>query len=1038
MHELGHTLGLDHMGNYDGEGNWTPSSFQDSRVLSIMSYFGPSGGISSSEVLWADWTAANGSYYSPQTPMLNDVMAIQSIYGASTTIRTEDTVYGFSCNILGSSANIYDFTINQNPILTVFDSGGTDTLNLSGWSSPSTIHLEPGIYSSSNYMTNNIVIAYGCVIENAIGGNGNDVLTGNGGDNRLEGGNGNDQLNGGGGNDTLIGGLKADVMTGGLGNDIFRYMNAGDSAVAAMDVIGDLEGGDKLDFTGMAGIGLYKGAYSYAGSVSTTASAIQNNSSVINRAVFFSDGKDGYIYIKGAGTGVTFDGALIKLAGKTSAPALTQLSGIRANEIPTGSVTINGTATPGQTLSASNTLADADGLGTIGYQWKADGSNIGGATASTYVLTEAQVGKAITVTANYTDGHGIAESVTSDALIPGGAGNDIFSGGVGKDTLYGDDGADWLYGGEGMDILNGGDGADWLYGGEGNDTLNGDAENDNLHGQAGNDVLSGGAGADIVSGGDGNDTLSGGDGDDVMQGDGGNDTLDGGAGIDTAGFGGKSSDYFLVAYGTSMLVIPRTENARLLDGVDTLSNIELLSFREDGATRAVTGVDNQVFGLEYIATYADLIAAFGTDAEAGVAHYIQSGQQEGRTASFDAAFYLAKYRDLRAAFGADTHAATLHYVVFGSHEGRTTIASGNDTLGGSASADILNGYGGNDTLNGGDGADWLYGGEGNDTLNGDVGDDNLHGQAGNDVLSGGAGADIVSGGDGNDTLSGGDGDDVMQGDGGNDTLDGGAGIDTARFGGGSSDYFLVTYGTSVVVIPHTENARLLDGVDTLNNIERLSFAGDGTTRSATGADNKVFGLEYIASYADLIAAFGTNAEAGITHYIQNGLHEGRTASFDAGFYLAKYGDLRAAFSTDTHAATLHYIVSGSHEGRSTYTSGNDMIGGSAGADILNGYAGNDTLSGLAGNDTLTGGVGADTFVFAANQGGDFITDFSTSQGDHIGIAAGTNGINGVAQVFAHLHADASGNALLDLGDGNTVTLLGIPVASLHTSDFVIG
>ena len=342
----------------------------------------------------------------------------------------------------------------------------------------------------------------------------------------------------------------------------------------------------------------------------------------------------------------------------------------------------------------------------------------------------------------------------------------------------------------------------------------------------------------------------------------------------------------------------------------------------------------------------------------------------------------------------------------------------------------------------------------------DAGDDNLYGQAGNDVLSGG------------------EGDDVMQGDGGNDTLDGGAGIDTVRFGGRSSDYFLVTYGTSVVVIPHTENARLLDGVDTLNNIERLSFGGNGVTRSASGVDNKVFGLEYIASYVDLIAAFGTNAEAGvehyfqagmsegrvvtfdglkyiaayadligafgtnaeagIAHYIQSGQHEGRTASFDAAFYLAKYGDLRAAFGADTHAATLHYIVSGSHEGRFMVTSGNDMLAGSSSADILNGYAGNDTLSGLAGNDTLTGGAGVDTFVFSANQGQDSITDFSTSQGDHISIAAGTNGIDSVAQVFAHLHADASGNALLDLGDGNTVTLLGIPVASLHTSDFVIG
>ncbi|MBK9237798.1 MAG: Ig-like domain-containing protein [Rhodoferax sp.] len=219
MHELGHALGLSHMGNYNGEGSWTPSSFQDSRVLSIMSYFGPSGGIRSNEIMGADWTAANGNYYSPQTPMLNDVMAIQAIYGASSTTRTGDTVYGFGSNVTGTAANLYDFTRNLNPVLTLFDSSGTDTLNLSGWNSASFVYLESGVYSSANDMTNNIVIAYGCIIENAIGGGGNDVLTGNSAANRLEGGSGNDQLDGGSGNDTLDGGAGNDTLTGGVGDD---------------------------------------------------------------------------------------------------------------------------------------------------------------------------------------------------------------------------------------------------------------------------------------------------------------------------------------------------------------------------------------------------------------------------------------------------------------------------------------------------------------------------------------------------------------------------------------------------------------------------------------------------------------------------------------------------------------------------------------------------------------------------------------------------------------------------------------------------
>ena len=228
VHEIGHALGLEHMGDYNGGGLWSPSSYQDSMVLSVMSYFGPryAAPLYSPEVMQADWTARNGQTYLPQTPMVNDVAAIQAIYGTSTTTRTGDTVYGFHSNVTGASAELYDFARNANPILTLFDSDGIDTLDCSGWATASRINLTAGSYSSVNDMTNNLALAWSAVIENAVGGAGADVIIGNAQANRLQGGGGGDDLSGGAGNDTLIGGAGNDHLDGGDGDDTAVFSGA--------------------------------------------------------------------------------------------------------------------------------------------------------------------------------------------------------------------------------------------------------------------------------------------------------------------------------------------------------------------------------------------------------------------------------------------------------------------------------------------------------------------------------------------------------------------------------------------------------------------------------------------------------------------------------------------------------------------------------------------------------------------------------------------------------------------------------------------
>ncbi len=93
------------------------------------------------------------------------------------------------------------------------------------------------------------------------------------------------------------------------------------------------------------------------------------------------------------------------------------------NDLPSGSVTISGTVSEGETLTAQNTLADNDGLGALSYQWQrntgANGGfeNIANATARTYTLGDDDVGQTVRVAVSYTDDNGTAESVTSVATV---------------------------------------------------------------------------------------------------------------------------------------------------------------------------------------------------------------------------------------------------------------------------------------------------------------------------------------------------------------------------------------------------------------------------------------------------------------------------------------------------------------------------------------------------------------------------------------------------------------------------------------------
>lgn len=186
--------------------------------------------------------------------------------------------------------------------------------------------------------------------------------------------------------------------------------------------------------------------------------------------------------------------------------------------------------------------------------------------------------------------------------------------------------------------------------------------------------------------------------------------------------------------------------------------------------------------------------------------------------------------------------------------------------------------------------------------------------AGNDRIGGTRFADYVKGYAGGDQIDLGGGDDVVVGGPGNDVINGRSGDDVSVLSGRQDAYRVVVWADNVGTIPLRGDLLTADGVDKAAAIERLRFQGDGSELTI-GADN-FKPLDYIASYGDLMNALGANPTAGFDHYIYGGSYAGRTVQFSGYEYLASYPDLEAAFgSSNDAAATAHYISLGRFAGR---------------------------------------------------------------------------------------------------------------------------
>lgn len=223
VHEIGHAIGLGHPSDYNAAGDnptivtyaADAAYYEDSRQYTVMSYFGEAN------------TGASFRGAFASSPLLDDIAAAQMEYGANMRTRTGDTVYGFNSN--ADQPWLKVASANTPLIMAVWDAGGEDTFDFSGYSSSQVIDLRPGYFSNVGGLVGNVAVAQGAQIENARGGFGADLIHGNAADNKIFGGAGNDTIDGGSGgsnylrgedgNDSLIGGSNFDDINGNQGND---------------------------------------------------------------------------------------------------------------------------------------------------------------------------------------------------------------------------------------------------------------------------------------------------------------------------------------------------------------------------------------------------------------------------------------------------------------------------------------------------------------------------------------------------------------------------------------------------------------------------------------------------------------------------------------------------------------------------------------------------------------------------------------------------------------------------------------------------
>lgn len=815
IHELGHALGLKHPHDSGGSGVIAKADI-DTTAYSVMSYRSyvnqPTEGVGS---------GYSQSFY-PTTPMLNDIAAIQYLYGANMSTRTGNDNYNW---------NYFTGNGSRNQILqSIWDAGGIDTVDWSGQTSAAKINLNPGAWSKlgpayytkwnedkkkwENEEKKTVVLAFAVdkegksvnysptekpdkianIIENATGGSGDDEITGNSADNVLKGEGGSDKLYGNYGDDILDGGSGADSMFGGQGNDIYYVDNFNDTV---------------------------------------TENANEDNDTVNSSITYaLSDNVENLTLTDGSainGTGNSLDNLI------TGNNSDNNLSGADGNDTlygADGNDKLFGGA-------GSDTLDGGNGNDTTSYLTSTTGVTV---NLSTGLATGGDASGDVLKSIEYLEGSEFRDTLTGDSQnnrLWGLGGDDTLDGGLGDDSMFGGQGNDQYYMGSINDKIT-------EYSNEGTDsvfssvtfTLSDYLENLTL---TGNSVINGTGNSldNTITGNDSDNYLYGLDGNDTLISGGGTDYLDGGLGADSM-FGGQGNDNYYVDNINDITTELSSEgNDNVFSSVTytlaanlenlTLTGNSVIDGTGNSLDNAITGnnanntLDGKA-GSDTLYGNAGNDTILGDDSDdkliGGVGADVLNGGNGIDTASYFTATtgvtasLSASQNNTGDALGdvyqsiENLSGSEFGDSLFGDNQNNTLIGLGGD--------DFLDGFGGNDTLIGGKDNDTykLYsigdliteyanegtdivnaaisytlggnienlnllegtaavdgtGNELNNIINGNSAKNTLNGGAGDDSLFGFAGGDTLIGGDGSDLIVGAHGNDILTGDNGNDSF----------------------------------------------------------------------------------------------------------------------------------------------------------------------------------------------------------------------------------------------------------------------------